>query len=108
LLRAAQGPAAAKALSCATNRASLNELFGCRQGVRTAQCVAQSGAEEMPAATGLLGARAVDGARGTHDRSCTYFKGVPGNEIMAELFGKETGCRDRGGSMHIFLLTIIL
>jgi pyruvate dehydrogenase E1 component alpha subunit len=30
-------------------------------------------------------------------------KGVPANEIMAELFGKETGCsRGRGGSMHIF------
>jgi len=30
-------------------------------------------------------------------------KGVPPNMIMAELFGKETGCsRGRGGSMHIF------
>nr|YP_063628.1 pyruvate dehydrogenase E1 component alpha subunit [Gracilaria tenuistipitata var. liui]AAT79703.1 pyruvate dehydrogenase E1 component alpha subunit [Gracilaria tenuistipitata var. liui] len=30
-------------------------------------------------------------------------KGVPANLIMAELFGKETGCsRGRGGSMHIF------
>nr|YP_009732115.1 pyruvate dehydrogenase E1 component alpha subunit [Gracilaria edulis]QHS70480.1 pyruvate dehydrogenase E1 component alpha subunit [Gracilaria edulis]UAD85608.1 pyruvate dehydrogenase E1 component alpha subunit [Gracilaria edulis] len=30
-------------------------------------------------------------------------KGVPANAIMAELFGKETGCsRGRGGSMHIF------
>nr|QCI04634.1 Pyruvate dehydrogenase E1 component alpha subunit [Apoglossum ruscifolium] len=30
-------------------------------------------------------------------------KGVPPNSIMAELFGKETGCsRGRGGSMHIF------
>nr|YP_009391456.1 pyruvate dehydrogenase E1 component alpha subunit [Platysiphonia delicata]ARW59600.1 pyruvate dehydrogenase E1 component alpha subunit [Platysiphonia delicata] len=30
-------------------------------------------------------------------------KGVSSNEIMSELFGKETGCsRGRGGSMHIF------
>nr|YP_009313925.1 Pyruvate dehydrogenase E1 component, alpha subunit [Hommersandiophycus borowitzkae]SCW22179.1 Pyruvate dehydrogenase E1 component, alpha subunit [Hommersandiophycus borowitzkae] len=30
-------------------------------------------------------------------------KGVPAQEVMAELFGKETGCsRGRGGSMHIF------
>lgn len=30
-------------------------------------------------------------------------KGIPPHSVMAELFGKETGCsRGRGGSMHIF------
>ncbi|GFH18059.1 pyruvate dehydrogenase E1 component subunit alpha, partial [Haematococcus lacustris] len=30
-------------------------------------------------------------------------KGVPAREVMAELFGKKTGCcRGQGGSMHIF------
>jgi pyruvate dehydrogenase E1 component alpha subunit len=30
-------------------------------------------------------------------------KGVPANEVMAELFGKKTGiCRGQGGSMHMF------
>jgi pyruvate dehydrogenase E1 component alpha subunit len=30
-------------------------------------------------------------------------KGVPAREVMAELFGKSTGCcRGQGGSMHMF------
>lgn len=30
-------------------------------------------------------------------------KGVPAREVMAELFGKTTGCcRGQGGSMHMF------
>lgn len=46
-----------------------------------------------------------------HDYVCSTYrdhvhalsKGVPPQEVMAELFGKETGCsRGRGGSMHIF------
>ena len=32
-------------------------------------------------------------------------RGIPTNEVMAELFGKETGCsKRRGGSMHLFSL----
>nr|YP_009295769.1 pyruvate dehydrogenase E1 component alpha subunit [Schimmelmannia schousboei]AOM64704.1 pyruvate dehydrogenase E1 component alpha subunit [Schimmelmannia schousboei] len=46
-----------------------------------------------------------------HDYVCSTYrdhvhalsKGVPAKSVMAELFGKETGCsRGRGGSMHIF------
>nr|YP_009397455.1 pyruvate dehydrogenase E1 component alpha subunit [Dasyclonium flaccidum]ARW66641.1 pyruvate dehydrogenase E1 component alpha subunit [Dasyclonium flaccidum] len=46
-----------------------------------------------------------------HDYVCSTYrdhvhalsKGVPAKHIMAELFGKETGCsKGRGGSMHIF------
>lgn len=46
-----------------------------------------------------------------HDYVCSTYrdhvhalsKGVSSKEVMAELFGKETGCsRGRGGSMHIF------
>lgn len=32
-------------------------------------------------------------------------RGIPTNQVMAELFGKETGCsKGRGGSMHMFSL----
>nr|UNJ16314.1 pyruvate dehydrogenase E1 component alpha subunit [Boldiaceae sp.] len=46
-----------------------------------------------------------------HDYVCSTYrdhvhalsKGVPAKNVMAELFGKETGCsRGRGGSMHMF------
>lgn len=47
----------------------------------------------------------------TNDYACSTYrdhvhalsKGVSAREVMAELFGKETGCsKGRGGSMHIF------
>ena len=47
----------------------------------------------------------------THDYVCSTYrdhvhalsKGVPAKEVMAELFGKITGCsKGRGGSMHLF------
>lgn len=50
-------------------------------------------------------------ALGLQDYVCSTYrdhvhalsKGVPAKHIMAELFGKETGCsKGRGGSMHIF------
>jgi pyruvate dehydrogenase E1 component alpha subunit len=46
-----------------------------------------------------------------HDYVCSTYRdhvhalsaGVPAREVMAELFGKETGCsKGRGGSMHLF------
>lgn len=49
--------------------------------------------------------------RGDADFVCSTYRdhvhalsaGVPPKEVMAELFGKETGCsRGRGGSMHLF------
>jgi len=55
--------------------------------------------------TGVIKALAAD------DYACSTYrdhvhalsKGVPAREVMAELFGKETGCsKGRGGSMHIF------
>jgi pyruvate dehydrogenase E1 component alpha subunit len=37
------------------------------------------------------------------DHGLAYAKGMPGRSIMAELFGKETGCsKGLGGSMHFF------
>jgi pyruvate dehydrogenase E1 component alpha subunit len=56
-------------------------------------------------ATGVLKAMRPD------DYSCSTYRdhvhalsaGVPANEVMAELFGKATGCsKGRGGSMHMF------
>lgn len=30
-------------------------------------------------------------------------RGIPADQVMAEMFGKATGCsRGRGGSMHLF------
>lgn len=49
--------------------------------------------------------------RAQHDWFCSTYRdhvhalsaGVPARQVMAELFGKETGCsRGRGGSMHLF------
>lgn len=49
--------------------------------------------------------------RGDEDYVCSTYRdhvhalsaGVPPREVMAELFGKETGCsKGRGGSMHLF------
>ncbi len=37
------------------------------------------------------------------DHGHALVKGIPANEVMAELFGKVTGCsRGKGGSMHLF------
>lgn len=53
----------------------------------------------------------VKALRTTGDYVCSTYRdhvhalsaGVPANEVMAELFGKETGCsKGRGGSMHMF------
>lgn len=53
----------------------------------------------------------VKALRSTGDYVCSTYRdhvhalsaGVPANEVMAELFGKETGCsKGRGGSMHMF------
>jgi pyruvate dehydrogenase E1 component alpha subunit len=55
--------------------------------------------------TGVIGAMRSD------DYVCSTYRdhvhalsaGVPARQVMAELFGKETGCsRGRGGSMHMF------
>ncbi len=55
--------------------------------------------------TGVIKALRID------DYACSTYrdhvhalsKGIPPKEVMAELFGKETGCsKGRGGSMHIF------
>jgi pyruvate dehydrogenase E1 component alpha subunit len=56
-------------------------------------------------ATGVIKAMRPD------DYTCSTYRdhvhalsaGVPANQVMAELFGKETGCsKGRGGSMHMF------
>jgi pyruvate dehydrogenase E1 component alpha subunit len=56
-------------------------------------------------ATGVIKAMRSD------DYTCSTYRdhvhalsaGVPANQVMAELFGKETGCsKGRGGSMHMF------
>jgi pyruvate dehydrogenase E1 component alpha subunit len=56
--------------------------------------------------TGVIGAM-----RKGEDYVCSTYRdhvhalsaGVPAREVMAELFGKETGCsKGRGGSMHLF------
>jgi TPP-dependent pyruvate/acetoin dehydrogenase alpha subunit len=60
---------------------------------------------EEAVAAGLIPVLAPDDAL-----VCTYrehghalVRGVPMNELMAEMYGKEQGCsRGRGGSMHIF------
>lgn len=56
-------------------------------------------------ATGVIKAmRADDYVCSTYrDHVHALSKGVPANQVMAELFGKETGCsKGRGGSMHMF------
>ncbi|MDX1976390.1 MAG: pyruvate dehydrogenase (acetyl-transferring) E1 component subunit alpha [Pseudanabaenaceae cyanobacterium bins.68] len=56
-------------------------------------------------ATGIIKAmRADDYVCSTYrDHVHALSAGVPANQVMAELFGKETGCsKGRGGSMHMF------
>src|ERR1035438_6136311 len=37
------------------------------------------------------------------DHAHAIAKGIPAKEVMAELYGKETGCsKGKGGSMHMF------
>eukprot|EP00775_Hariotina_reticulata_P011729 gene11729-11873_t len=55
--------------------------------------------------TGVIGAlRPDDYVCSTYrDHVHALSKGVPAREVMAELFGKKTGCcRGQGGSMHMF------
>lgn len=60
---------------------------------------------EEAVATGVMGAlRPDDAVLGTYrEHAHALLRGVPATEIMAEMFGRASGCSGgRGGSMHLF------
>ncbi len=60
--------------------------------------------EEAIAAGALSALRAEDAIVATYrEHGHALARGIPMNKVMAELFGKQTGCSGgRGGSMHLF------
>ncbi len=87
-----------------TIRQTEEELARCHQrGLIHGACHTYVGEEAI--ATGVAAhLRPTDVVFSTHrGHGHALAKGMPPRELMAELFGRETGCsRGRGGSMHLF------
>ncbi|MEI8382078.1 MAG: dehydrogenase E1 component subunit alpha/beta [Planctomycetota bacterium] len=87
-----------------TIRQTEEELARCHQrGLIHGACHTYVGEEAI--ATGVAAhLRPADVVFSTHrGHGHALAKGMPPRELMAELFGRETGCsRGRGGSMHLF------